>query len=298
MRILGWLSSLLLAFCVAVLVYNLENAGPRGDRGSPLYPGDGPLPRGGGRYVVGLPYEVGGQWYSPAEQPQYDETGTASWYGPQFHRRQTANGEWFDMDYVTAAHTTLPLPSYVRVTNLENGRTLVVRVNDRGPFVGDRIIDLSRKAAEILKMKNKGTARVRVQYIGRAPLDDDGSDLAAMNRGSRGERQLAQQPTELIQRPLLADASLITGSLKPLSPDRGYAIQIAYFGNPENAGRTQSKLADIGPIDISPASTASGTLFRVRMGPLSGAEQAQAALQRVISAGYADARLVPWDSAL
>lgn len=298
MRILGWLSSLLLAFCVAVLVYTLENRGPSGGGGSPLYPGDGPLPRGGGRYVVGLPYEVAGQWYSPAEQPQYDETGVASWYGPQFHRRQTANGEWFDMDYVTAAHTTLPLPSYVRVTNLENGRALVVRVNDRGPFVGDRIIDLSRKAADILKMKNKGTARVRVQYIGRAPLDDDGTDLAAMNRGARGERQLAQQPAEPMERPLLADASLITGSLKPLSPDRVYAIQIAYFGNPENAGRTRTKLADIGPVDISPTSTASGTLFRVRMGPLSGAEEAQGALQRVISAGYADARLVPWESTL
>src|SRR3954451_987487 len=216
MRILGWLSSLLLACCIAFLTYTFEKGPPRGGTGSPLYPGDGPLPRGGGRYVVGLPYEVGGRWYMPAEQPQYEETGIASWDGPQFHRRQTANGEWFDMDYVTAAHTTLPLPSYVRVTNVENGRTLVVRVNDRGPFVGDRIIDLSRKSADILKMKNKGTARVRVQYIGRAPLDDDGTDLAAMNRAARGERQLAQQPAEPMERPLLADATLITGSLKPL----------------------------------------------------------------------------------
>src|SRR5882724_10429546 len=157
MRLIGWALSLVIALGLGLLAYNFEHKSDYARIGSPIYPGDGPLPRGGGRYVVGMPYEVAGRWYSPAEQPQYDQVGIASWYGPQFHRHETANGEWFDMDYLTAAHTTLPLPSYVRVTNLENGRVLVVRVNDRGPFVGDRVIDLSRKAAETLNMKDQGT---------------------------------------------------------------------------------------------------------------------------------------------
>ena len=182
MRWLAFAASILLMLPFAILTFETSFIGDQPRTGSRISPGDGPLPRGGGRSVVGQPYEVDGHWYSPAEQPHYDETGIASWYGPGFHRRETANGEWFDMDYLTAAHTTLPLPSYVRVTNLENGRALVVRVNDRGPFVGDRIIDLSRKSAEALKMRGRGTARVRVQYLGPAPLNDTGVHLAAMNR--------------------------------------------------------------------------------------------------------------------
>src|SRR5439155_7296824 len=147
---------------------------------------------------------------------QSNVSGTASWYGPQFHRRQTANGEWFDMDYLTAAHTTLPLPSYVRVTNLENGHVLIVRVNDRGPFIGERIIDLSRKAAETLNMKDQGTARVRVQYIGPAPLNDKGADLAAMNRAIKGRPVFVDVPIAVKRKPLVADASLMTPSLRSI----------------------------------------------------------------------------------
>ena len=182
-RTVGWAFSLLAVRdrCAADLHFATVNVDA--GVGSPIYPGNGPLPRGGGRYVVGKPYEIAGRRYSPAEQPRYDEVGIASWYGRQFHRRQTSNGEWFDMDYFTAAHTTLPLPSYAKVTNLENGIELIVRLNDRGPFVGDRIIDLSRRAAQKLAFKEQGTAKVRVQYIGRAPLDDNGTHLAAMNRG-------------------------------------------------------------------------------------------------------------------
>src|SRR5439155_1950652 len=149
---------------------------------------------------------------------QSNVSGTASWYGPQFHRHQTANGEWFDMDYLTAAHTTLPLPSYVRVTNLENGRVLVLRVNDRGPFIGERIIDLSRKAAETLSMKDQGTAKVRVQYIGPAPLNDKGTDLAAMNRALKNGTAAGEEHVTAKPKVLLADASLVTGSL-PETPE-------------------------------------------------------------------------------
>lgn len=125
---------------------------------------------GQGEYKVGKPYQVAGVWYVPREEPNYDRTGTASWYGDEFHMKATANGETFDMNAVTAAHTTLPLPSMVEVTNLDNGRKLIVRVNDRGPFVGDRLIDLSREAARQLGYDRQGLAHVRVRYVGPAPL--------------------------------------------------------------------------------------------------------------------------------
>lgn len=118
-----------------------------------------------GVYKVGKPYRVADQWYYPKVDYAYHERGLASWYGPNFDGRPTANGETFDMRKVSAAHKTLPLPSVVRVTNLENGRSLVVRVNDRGPFIRGRIIDLSQKAAELLGFEEQGTALVDVQLI-------------------------------------------------------------------------------------------------------------------------------------
>ncbi len=118
-----------------------------------------------GYYKVGEPYQIDGQWYYPKEQPDYDETGLASWYGPDFHGKKTANGDTFDANSLTAAHNTLPLPSMVRVTNLENNKTVVLMVNDRGPFSKGRVIDVSKRAAEILGFKDKGTAKVRVQFL-------------------------------------------------------------------------------------------------------------------------------------
>jgi rare lipoprotein A len=128
------------------------------------------LPRGGGRDQVGRPYQVRGQWFHPKEDPNYSKVGMASWYGDAFHGRLTANGEIYDMTHLTAAHPTMPLPSYARVTNTENGSSVIVRVNDRGPFARGRIIDLSRRAAELLDYQGNGVAKVQVDYIGRAPL--------------------------------------------------------------------------------------------------------------------------------
>lgn len=136
------------------------------------------LPRGGGRAQVGRPYRIAGRLYTPREDPDYDRTGVASWYGPGFHGRLTANGEVFDQYTLSAAHPTLPLPSYARVTNLENNHSVVVRINDRGPFAHDRIIDLSKRAADVLDFRGDGVARVRVQYEGQAPLH--GQDVAWM----------------------------------------------------------------------------------------------------------------------
>lgn len=138
-------------------------------------PKPGPLPKGGGYYKVGKPYRIKGKLYTPRVDPGYDRTGIASWYGPGFHGKLTANGETYDQHALTAAHPTLPLPSYAHVTNLENGRTVLVRINDRGPFRHNRILDASLRVAKELGFQRQGTARVRVKYVGRAPLDGDDS---------------------------------------------------------------------------------------------------------------------------
>ena len=146
------------------------------------------IPKGGGHLKIGKPYKVRGRWYTPKEEPGYDRTGRASWYGPNFHGRKTANGEVFDQEHLSAAHTTFPLPSYARVTNKANGRSVVVRVNDRGPYSHKRIIDVSKKAAEVLAFKRAGTADVRVEYLGRAPLhgDDTRKLIASIRNGNPG----------------------------------------------------------------------------------------------------------------
>lgn len=129
------------------------------------------IPSGGGRYQVGKPYKIAGKWYKPKEVNRYEKTGIASWYGDAFHGRKTANGEIYNMNAYSAAHPTLPLPSYVRVTNLANGNSVVVRVNDRGPFAHNRLIDLSKRAAGVLDFRRQGVAKVHVSYLGRAPVD-------------------------------------------------------------------------------------------------------------------------------
>jgi rare lipoprotein A len=174
---------------------------PFAGKGSPYYRGGGAIPEGGGRYFVGKPYQVAGRWFTPHEQPNYDKTGTASWYGEAFNARKTSNGEWFDMGDITAAHPTLPLPSYAKVTNLENGRTIVVRINDRGPFVGTRIMDMSKRSADLLGYRHQGMAKVRVQWIGDAPLNDIGyKHLAMMNKVS-GQGASIQQLADVSTRP-------------------------------------------------------------------------------------------------
>ena len=142
-----------------------------GVKGSPRITTSRKVRKGGGRYQVGKPYKIKGKWYHPKEQPGYNKVGMASWYGPNFHGRLTANGEVYDQYSLSAAHPTLPLPSYARVTNLENGRSVIVRVNDRGPFSRKRIIDLSAQASKMLDYQQKGLAKVRVKYVGKARMD-------------------------------------------------------------------------------------------------------------------------------
>jgi len=145
-----------------------------------------PVPKGGGRYSVGRSYSINGRTYTPVENAAYRAEGVASWYGPDFHGRQTANGEIYDMHSISAAHPTMPLPSYARVTNLDNGRSIIVRVNDRGPYAHNRILDVSISAAQALDFHRPGLANVRVEYVGRAPLEgsDDRMLTATLRHGS------------------------------------------------------------------------------------------------------------------
>lgn len=188
------------------------------------------LPRGGGHVQIGKPYKVKGRWYYPKDVSSYSKTGKASWYGEAFHGRLTANGEIYDMTHLTAAHPTLPLPSYARVTNLENGSSIVVRVNDRGPFAKDRIIDLSKRAAQLLDYTGSGVTSVKVDYLGRAPLSgDDDSFLLASYRSGDG----SSDPSDGLASGVMVAMNSSTGSdllpaFGPILPDRpGAATRVA-----------------------------------------------------------------------
>ena len=185
-----------------------------------------PVPKGGGSYRVGKPYNINGRTYVPAEEPNYRADGIASWYGPDFHGRLTANGEVYDMHGISAAHTTMPLPSYARVTNLENGRSIVVRVNDRGPYARERIIDLSIGTAKALNFYSNGLARVRVEYLGRAPIagSDDRMLMATLREGSP-----APAPSKVMiagARPFISNL----GEPPPLPTERPFTLGSASTG--------------------------------------------------------------------
>jgi rare lipoprotein A len=210
-------------------------------------------------------YQIRGRWYQPVEQPGYDETGLASWYGDQFNGRATATGERFDMHALTAAHKTLPLPGLVEVTNLANGRRIVVRVNDRGPFVDNRIIDLSRGSAEALGMLSAGVSEVRVRYLGRAPRTGGGTTL----------QYAAASPPP-------ADAA------PPPSGRSAYWIQAGAFSSSQAAGRVAGRLGDNATVD----SGRNDGLFRVLVGPWPDPNAAERARQAVIARGFADALLI------
>ena len=188
-------------------------------------PGE-PVPKGGGVYRVGKPYTVAGRTYVPEENTNYTAVGLASWYGDDFHGRYTANGEVFDMNSISAAHPTLPLPCYVRVTDLANHRSIIVRVNDRGPYVGDRVIDLSVRAARLLGFYGEGVAKVKVEYVGRAPLagSDDRKLEATLREGApaSGVRVASAKgfvPEMFDSRPLTRVAGPI-----PAPPERPYRL--------------------------------------------------------------------------
>jgi rare lipoprotein A len=186
-----------------------------------------PVPKGGGAYKLGKPYNVNGRTYVPAENPQYRAEGIASWYGRDFHGRLTANGEVYDMHSISAAHTTLPMPCYARVTNLNNGRSIIVRVNDRGPYHRDRVIDLSIGTAKALDFYHRGVARVRVEYVGRAPIEgsDDIMLMATLREGSP-----APAPSKVMvaaAKPFIPKPDDEAKAPVPAAPERSYALASA-----------------------------------------------------------------------
>lgn len=255
----------------------------------------------GGVYKVGTPYVIEGVTYHPREEPNYDETGIASWYGEQFHAKRTANGEVYDMNAVTAAHKTLPLPSYVQVTNLDNGRSLVVRVNDRGPYVNGRIIDLSRRSAQLLGMDRAGVAKVRVKIIS----PPDGTFMVAEKPVTEPEnRAIAAVPVAAVEatalppppgvreeapRPRFEPPAQV--ALQAVGPTSIY-IQAGAFSRYDNASNLGNRLAGFGPVRITPTKVRGAELYRVRLGPMASVQDADLTLARVISSGLPEARIV------
>lgn len=212
---------------------------------------------------AGPPYQVAGRWYVPAHEPNYDEVGTASWYGPTFHGKASASGERFNENDLTAAHPTLPIPSLVRVTNLENGKAVVVRLNDRGPFVDDRIIDLSKAAGAALDMHVKGTAKVRVEYVGPAPADG-GGEPAVVTQPQRVDVAMRSLP------PVVANQVAV----KPVS---GFYLQVGSFSDLGNAHALRGRLAGAGPLAIETVQVNGAAFYRVMLGPWASRDDAEAA---------------------
>jgi rare lipoprotein A len=240
----------------------------------------------GPRYKLGAPYQAGGVWYVPAEQPNYDEVGLASWYGDEFNGKPTADGELFDMNGISAAHATLPMPSIVEVTNLENGRTIRVRLNDRGPFHPGRIIDLSRGAAQQLGFFNKGTAQVRVRFVSVAPL-----------AGSGGATMIAANPMQAVLPPISAPSPEAPINRPPVSANAalsaGFTVQAGAFSDRANAERVALRLAAAGRAAVSPLDRNGSRLYRVTVGSWSSADDAGQAQRKVVSLGFSDARVMP-----
>lgn len=294
-RIAAVLMALTLAACAS-------NGGQKSARKS--YPTPNPHAK------VGSPYKVGGRTYVPRVDPTYDEIGIASWYGPNFHGKLTANGELFDENRLTAAHKTLPLPSLVRVTNLENGRTTIVRVNDRGPFSGDRIIDLSKRAAEVLGTRQQGLGRVRVEYLGAARMSDAivsigaPEDYAALHLPSEDKVIVAEAaiiPTPPSVRPQLAptmtQADRVVRVAEPTlaasepTPD-GYYVRIGSFTNVANIRAIRAQLPPEMPMHVSSDEDGYNVIHHVKLGPYTHEFAAIEAQRYAKATGFSDASIV------
>ncbi|HEX5282169.1 MAG TPA: septal ring lytic transglycosylase RlpA family protein [Micropepsaceae bacterium] len=271
-------------------------------------------------YKVGDPYQVNGVWYYPQEQPEYDTTGIASWYGQDYQGKPTADGEIFDMNAVTGAHPTLPMPVNVRVTNLENGRSIVVRINDRGPYVNGRILDVSEHAADLLGFRDQGLARVRVTFLGRADLNGTGlaslADETPMAIATAvpaapvtavdvdmlppvtgipmaPETQVAALPAPVQQEilpplPENADGQVIE---MPVPAATSLYVQAGAFLSLTNANYLASRLSSAGA-KVSAGTKDGRPIYRVRIGPFQSVDDADAALSRIEGLGQNDAQIV------
>ena len=265
-----------------------------------------------GKYKIGKPYKIQGTWYYPAVNYSYLEKGIGSWYGPKFHGRKTANGEIFDMNAISAAHRTLPMPSIVRVTNLNNGRSLKLRVNDRGPFAKNRIIDLSRRAAQLLGFEREGTAPVRVEIVADesrrfallsqrnikryyAPVSEKvkivslpGSPTTSKLIKNRKQQQAkTSMNNSRGERPLGTTVEMV-----PIKAVKNIYVQAGAFVYPELAEKMRKLLAPVGPTRVIEAVIGKRKYFRVQVGPAGSVREGDKLLDLVIASGYPKARLV------
>jgi rare lipoprotein A len=272
-----------------------------------------------GIYKVGTPYKIDGVWYYPAEDFGYVESGVASWYGEKFHGKTTANGEIYDMNGLSAAHRTLPMPSLVRVTNLENGRSINLRVNDRGPFARGRIIDLSRRAAQLLGFELRGTAKVRVEILeaesrqagliaqGRTTGADEVVVAAAprvavtaqpLPLAGSGEAVAPPPPAPSASVATAAPPKVVaesavteTVTVQPIRTSQIY-VQAGAYALFDNANRTRARLSGLGPTTVEQVDQPDTTLFRVRVGPVGSVAEADRMLAVIAGAGYPEARII------
>ncbi len=227
-----------------------------------------------GNYKIGKPYKISGKWYYPEEDYSYSEIGVASWYGKDFHAKYTANGEVYDMNALTAAHRTLPLPSIVRVTNLENGRSLVLRVNDRGPFAKDRIIDISKRGAQLLGFQTQGTTKVKVEIL---PEE------------SRNLKAALQNGTPLTR---LASTNRKINSPLSLNNNEKLFVQAGSFIHKDIADELRKNLNQFGQTTVIPADVNGSRYYRVRVGPFNSRSEANSALSGIRNCGLAEAVIV------
>lgn len=273
-----------------------------------------------GNFKIGKPYKVEGQWYYPKEEYEYTETGIASWYGPGFQGKKTASGEIFDTGELTAAHRTLQMPSLVRVTNLDNGKSVIVRVNDRGPFKRGRVIDVSQKAAELLSFKNNGTAKVKLEV-----LKEESMKLASIARGGQTTKgmevaynagggpvldspasyQTAAVNREPLEAPLPSGyTAVVPGHTKngafypdpvvtemPVTRTNIY-VQAGSFTDQDNAYRLSQKLSGSFNAGVHPAMVNGRQFYRVRIGPVMRVEEADELLARLVNTGQPEAVIV------
>lgn len=279
-------------------------------------------PESKGTFKVGNPYRIKGRKYYPKETYRYSETGIASWYGPNFHNKQTANGEIFDKNELTAAHKTLQMPSLVRVTNLDNGKSIILRVNDRGPYAHNRLIDVSERAAELLGFKNIGTAKVRVDVLpqeskqiaqaARMGQDTRGTEIALNQNRVAAPIQYAKAsvpaaPTRKPQ-PIVEDITFEVAEAipapsappvqqsqyvvrPPLTTKKLY-VQAGAFSQENNALSLARQLEAYGPSKVYLARVNDKPFYRVRLGPYDSTAQADMALNTLHSAGKSDAKIV------
>ena len=235
-------------------------------------------------YKIGKPYQINGLWYYPEVNYSYDEIGVASWYGPNFHGKKTANGEIYNQNELTAAHKTLPMPTIVEVTNLANNLKLKVRINDRGPFVRGRIIDLSKRAAQELDVIRNGIAKVRVRVI-----ENESRRIAKDYKNFEDSYSAESAKAEKIESKRIVD-DLQEKNFK--SNNKKLIIQVAAFSKIENAKNLLLKLKNFS-VFIDKQYIKNNFFYRVRIGPFEDMKNAKKKLVELLDMGFSTSRIIP-----